>query len=1120
MPKFDDYVNIKRETDKDLFLHNEKMRRFGSEEISSDYDLSFEQLNEHFAEREETGSFQDRTKYYFQDAEVMEAKAARYRSIANPASMRDKTDMDMFSSKYKNHSARKRKRSAGQASEAFMKAAKLENKYKGDFEQGSKATSVDKLKHRKEIMKVRLEGMTKAAAVKSTSKENENYRVLKANISCHRILREQAKELLKNETNEKQKNVLEGELSKIEEKLSEYENAMKEMIPPVSKQWEKGLGFPEELDKKTEELQAQNEDINSEDAEVLIKMRSMNSYATDQKYNDVLENLELNGMYKGYKARPGDVGRMLTAGLKTVLKDKNGLPVNKVEALKEKENQEWLDALSKGNVEKKNKVLENRFEYFMKLPIPSPEEIQKKGVDQLLKENPAEINDIMNFSLTISNLESVDPFVKEYKTDHPEIVQKLRVAVTFSTYVNRIIADKHLVGRAGDGYNIKQGVSKADSEDQSNIEDRSLDYQNFAREYNNCFVVERATSDEVEKHLNTRQKTSMDYFHNNFPDTFNGAMRKKLVAHKETELGRQLLSGEIQGDMEKSRIQQEMRKGLESFLDKRQLSIAGAIENSMFNYLKHKKVWEEKEGVKEKLPKQIDKDFFQYALDWCKDDDLITKRTDTKESYGHIVNNIVTDGNKLLEIDINRFNYGSDEEFAAKIKDNYIWLKRAESLKSAVDMAKKDNVLTTGKKMALSALEGRLDALLEVKADYDTRIAMMTSNHYVLQSQGDLDQLSDEKLQEKIDDATAEKDQELVDFLSNYKTLRDKKDSFKIGGNAKDRENALAEPRMKKEAERQEAIYLQVRKFGLFRNEGEPQKEYENRLLSTLIDKAGDSIPKEVDSKYIKDTEPRLTTLVGGLKAPDVHKLEIWFEDQMSDLKALKDKGLKDYEIDELMYIKKDLYDARRNLDLQNHIQEDLCPDWDEDNLESPIQNPYIKKEYYEAMKEPFKALFKKADTIGKTKKQKLVPLIRYINTVQKCTEIFVKHKIYFNKDVEGMEKKYQVKAQKIIQKDMEEGRKITVKMGGKDYEMIQDFGFMNECKDLIIAPDKEPLFEEKIKALQELAIKVKGCHLIDVDAKEGVYLTEIAKIKQGYTNQAIKIKEEIKRLAVNQASN
>ena len=81
----------------------------------------------------------------------------------------------MFSSKYKNHSARKRKKSAKQASSAFKKTAKLEDKYKGDFEKNSKVSSLDKLKHRKEILTARLEGMEKAAAVKSTSKENEKY---------------------------------------------------------------------------------------------------------------------------------------------------------------------------------------------------------------------------------------------------------------------------------------------------------------------------------------------------------------------------------------------------------------------------------------------------------------------------------------------------------------------------------------------------------------------------------------------------------------------------------------------------------------------------------------------------------------------------------------------------------------------------------------------------------------------------------------------------------------------------------------------------------------------------------------------------------------------------------
>ena len=1116
MPKFDDYVNIKRETDKDLFLHHEKTRGFGSEEVSSDYDLSFEQLNEHFAEREETGSILDRTKYYFQDAEVMEAKAARYRSIANPVSARDKTDMDMFSSKYKNHSARKRKKSAKQAAAAFKKTAKLEDKYKKDFENNSKVTSLDKLKHRKEIMTARLEGMEKAAAVKSTSKENEKYRILKARISCQRILREQARELLSTEGSKNQKMVLEGELSLIEAQLSEYENAMKDMMPPVAKQWGDGLGLPEAAEAKLSEAQMVNPEINEDDLEVQMKMNAMNSYMLEDETMRTMQNLEANGMYKGFKANVAGSSRIFAFGMRTVLRDKNGLPVNKEEAKKDKENQKWKDALARGNVEEKNRIIVSRFEDFMKIRIPTPEELQKKGVIGLLRENPAELNDIMNFSVSVGDIRKIDPFVNEYEAAHPEIAKKLKAAVHLSTVVIDILADKHLLKRGSKTYDISESVSKADSANVADV--RNVNKTSFAKSYSDYIDGGQAYSSVVGKQLNSRQKASMDYFHKNFQDTFDGAMRKKLTAHMETELGGQIVSGEVKGDMNRSRNQAIMRNGLMSFLDKRQLGIAGGTEKSMYSMpaFSKEKVLKEIPGIKKKLPKQINKDFLQYAMDWTEDGDGIAVRANTEEAYGHVVNRIAKDGKKLLAIDINTFKYDGDGEFAMKIKDNYIWLKRAESLKSVVEIAKKDRVLKTGKAITLSALEGRIDTLLEVKADYDARIAMMNSNHYALQSQEDLDRLTDEELQEKINNASVQENHELEDFLNNYKTLRDKKDTFKMGSSVIDRERAISMPKMKQEAERQDAIYYQMKELGVFKAHGETKEVYEQRVLDKLIEKAKAKIPDKIDVNYIKANQPRINEMIGGLKPPEVQQLEIWFFNQMSDIDALKKKGLTDPEISKLEKVKEKLCEARRNADLQICIQEDFCSGWVADYNETPAQNPYLNKNHYKAMQAPMKALFNKVDTIGKTEKQKQVPLIRYMETVQQFTGIFVKHNIFFNKDLEGMVKKYEAGAQEMIQKEMEENKKVTVKIGDKDFELQKDFIFMNECKDLVIAPENMPEVEEKIKTLQELAKKIESCHLIEVAAKEGVYLHEVGKLRAKYGSQALKIKDEIKALAAN----
>lgn len=62
----------------------------------------------------------DRTKYYFEDATVMQAKAQRYRNLADNG-----RDIEAHANRFGNRSARKRKKSAVAAADAFDHAAAL-----------------------------------------------------------------------------------------------------------------------------------------------------------------------------------------------------------------------------------------------------------------------------------------------------------------------------------------------------------------------------------------------------------------------------------------------------------------------------------------------------------------------------------------------------------------------------------------------------------------------------------------------------------------------------------------------------------------------------------------------------------------------------------------------------------------------------------------------------------------------------------------------------------------------------------------------------------------------------------------------------------------------------------
>ena len=355
MAQLKDYAERNTEIQKEDFLQQQREKGLGHiEEKGGGFGfLSKNMLMEKFRDRKKTTDFVTRTKYYFEDATVMQAKAQRYRNLAD-----NDGDIAAHAARYSNHSAGKRKKAANAAADAFDHAAALEEQYRADMQSQD---SMTQFRRKKEIMEARLLGMKKAAEVKSTSKENETYRILKAEISCLAILKEQAQELTKQEQDEEAKAQLLAEVRKVGKDLAAAEKKMASVMPSPQKQWMNQVYSETKVKAQYEQWKQVNPDLTEEDTRINMILQQFGTEILKPEYTRALQALEKNGMYdkpgQPYKYEDGDNSRFFTFAIRAVMKDEHGQPINKTELEKDRHNKDWVRAIQTGDVELKNRLL-------------------------------------------------------------------------------------------------------------------------------------------------------------------------------------------------------------------------------------------------------------------------------------------------------------------------------------------------------------------------------------------------------------------------------------------------------------------------------------------------------------------------------------------------------------------------------------------------------------------------------------------------------------------------------------------------------------------------------------------------------------------------------------------
>ena len=472
---------------KEVFIDKKKTIDLGSEE---GYDLrhsSSENLRTSLQERTDSTSYADRTEYYFASQDLLEAKVDKYSRMGAD----EGGAISDFAKMHDNHSARKRKHYSKDAASSFKKALDQENKFN---EEGK--SPADIYKNRAKIMGYRLDGMKKAAKAKSTSPENEAYRVAKATISCYTELKSQLQNLLGATGGAEYEKIL----KKLDKEIDDAEKTLLKHTKSVEEKWKEGNGLddPKVVAAKLAEQRKDNPDF-TEDA--LVVMTYMNQFVAESNRPEFLSAVtesQRKGVFRKYPGGAADRLNMFVCHY--IKRDANGQPINKEEQEKEEWNHKWLEAISDETKEaERREMMLKVFEEYEKIELPPFEELKEKGPMYFLEKDPFGFYELIHKATTLDNLKDADPFAEAYIKAHPLLDAKARYMATIANCLSPAIIVAHGVQWIGVG---DKAVYKAMKKD--NLKASAGDYKMIVDDMiGNTLAREKEGYDEVAKTLAT-----------------------------------------------------------------------------------------------------------------------------------------------------------------------------------------------------------------------------------------------------------------------------------------------------------------------------------------------------------------------------------------------------------------------------------------------------------------------------------------------------------------------------------------------------------------------------------------------------------------------------------------
>jgi hypothetical protein len=390
----------------------------------SDEDESYfdaEQLREYLEKRfsDESG-FAERTKYYFQEYEKTYNKQLEYKQLSESSN----DTLDLYYNRYRNNYADKRKASAGEASKYYGQMASRIAMYQKDDEKN--LSNLEKYERKEKIMELRLNGMLKAAEVRSKSEEHEDYLKGRAKLSCAMVLKDQLEHYLTREDDQKYYKSFEKKLADINKQISDVYMEVQKSAPKTQDLWrmEKGIDEQAIAARKTR-AKMDGATIDTESANLLLNLEKIKADAGDSQWP-----------------------------VQIVLRDNQGACINKAEA----QTKEWNEKLDSGITKE---IQNEAIERFNKLKAPTEAEIEGDGASRYIMSDVREYYDLFHRALPYY-LDSTDATVTEYKEQYPEFVEKLSNLSRIKDHIDESLKnDNHIIVTGSGQFEVQRDNDRA-----------------------------------------------------------------------------------------------------------------------------------------------------------------------------------------------------------------------------------------------------------------------------------------------------------------------------------------------------------------------------------------------------------------------------------------------------------------------------------------------------------------------------------------------------------------------------------------------------------------------------------------------------------------------------------
>ncbi len=407
MGKFESYIT-KHRYDPTQFPMDaeEKQRDMGIGEFWIDYDA--EQFEEHLQEKMQGHSFQDRYLYYFDAAGYMDAKRERYKKLSE-----GRGGITQFAKAHGYHSARKRKKSARKASEAFGKAAQYANDIRY---QPAPDSLYDRFLQRETVMRLMLEGRMNAAETKSISKMHEKYLQGKAKITSLTVLLELL-DKCKNEADAQADMTSKMKLLKkeeaLEKELAKARIEFRESQITADQKWVQSSGFDGMSIERT--MSTAEDKVTKGNALTCLIMGRLKKQEKDGLIGDF----------------PLVIPRL----------DSYGNPINKAE----KEKAEWNQAYQSAGPNLKATMDMDVIARVEKFKLPDLAELDKVGMEKLFHAHPVEYYEMLiKAPRFLTDEIRKGGTYADYARQNPEFAAKVNVLQSLGALLEYTIKRAHV----------------------------------------------------------------------------------------------------------------------------------------------------------------------------------------------------------------------------------------------------------------------------------------------------------------------------------------------------------------------------------------------------------------------------------------------------------------------------------------------------------------------------------------------------------------------------------------------------------------------------------------------------------------------------------------------------